>query len=793
MQQLNYGSYMSSLSLPTNSFKFEEPVYYHREYANDIAQQPLADPWVDTCKRVGQTALPFISLCKPLSFPISLGMGAMRTYTCASQLYQNIQGGANAQEIAYQILQTTIAVISLAGTVFAHPIGMLISTGHDLIIELSQLVQHLQAGEYERAIFCCLSILNNALYLVMFLSGGIELAIASLVLQILVGLYSSISDFTNDRYIEGVGHILMAVVRGGQVAEQAKALQTKWEIEAKAAEKKAQLAASRQTATKKLLIVKSAAANQSDMALTEKVIKTSNPELIDILIKYGNNPDGIPALHYAIKQGDFTATKLLLDHGADPNAKISKTSSYHDWTPNRAIDYAAQTANVDILNLLIDRGALVNLTQDEKTLYRASPLAFAAMANNLPAVQILVARGAEVVHSPFNGSYNFSLLQQQPLYHAVLNGSVEIAKYLVAHGADINNLMYSEHPLLSTAAKGGKDEMVEFLISCGADVNQNPNYGENPLRSALQGDGHASTVRILLDHGAKFDTGYGSVWFQATHSGNIEIIEEFLAHGVDVNTYDAKWGGALCAASVNGHLNVVKFLVQKGADVNLNQPLQAALKHPDILEYLIDSGATITNSWGGGSSLLHQAAEQDCAEAIHVLMKKGANIHATDGTGRTPLHAACHSGRKNVILALLERGASVNAADKQGMKPLSLLWPHVQADYLHLLKEFAKRGASLTEIDVYPPPLHKAAWWGHKDVIQFLIDEQKLNVNAALPDGRTPFFMAFYYTNDISVLDLLLKKGANINAKTKDGQTALSYAQLNKQHMVKWLIEHGAK
>lgn len=207
-----------------------EPVYYHREYANDVSNKTAECSWLEGGKRVALVALPFFSLYKPLSFPISLGMGALRTWTCATQLYECIQSG-NTESIPYALLQTFIAVVALAGTIFAHPLGMLITTGHDIIVEVAHLIEHLNNGEYQKAMESCLSIMNNALYFAMFLDGGLELAIASLAMQILLGLYHSISEFKNGNNLEGVGHLLMAMVRSNQLAGQVKMLKFKWKMD----------------------------------------------------------------------------------------------------------------------------------------------------------------------------------------------------------------------------------------------------------------------------------------------------------------------------------------------------------------------------------------------------------------------------------------------------------------------------------------------------------------------------------------------------------------------------------
>jgi hypothetical protein len=207
-----------------------EPIYYHREYENDVADKANEPSWMQQSQRVATMALPFISLYKPLSLPISLGMSALRVFSNANQLLASIQQG-NSRDIPCQLLQTTIAVVALAGTIFAHPEGMLITTGHDIIIETISLVGYLQRGEHKKALESCANIINNTLYLALFTHGGLELTIASLATQIMLGLYHSHGEVQKGNYLEASGHLLMAMVRGTQIAGQVQVLQIKQKLE----------------------------------------------------------------------------------------------------------------------------------------------------------------------------------------------------------------------------------------------------------------------------------------------------------------------------------------------------------------------------------------------------------------------------------------------------------------------------------------------------------------------------------------------------------------------------------
>jgi hypothetical protein len=212
------------MTLTSSCKKISEPVYYHREYKNDLGEKNQGPSWRQQCQRVATVALPFFSLSKPLSLPISLGMGGLRTFSCASQLLSSIQQG-NGKDIPYQLLQTTIAVVALGGTIFAHPAGMLITTGHDLIIETVGLLGHLKNGEHQKCLESCANIINNALYLALFSHGGLELTIASFAMQVMIGLSQSYGEFRTGNYLEATGHLLMSMARGNQLAGHIKTFQ----------------------------------------------------------------------------------------------------------------------------------------------------------------------------------------------------------------------------------------------------------------------------------------------------------------------------------------------------------------------------------------------------------------------------------------------------------------------------------------------------------------------------------------------------------------------------------------
>lgn len=184
------------------------PIYYHREYTNDIGRSTDDPSLSNQCKRVALVALPFISLYKPAGFALSLGAGSLRLFSHTSLILHS-----SMANLPYHLLHLTISSASVAATLLAHPLGMLLATGQDLLLNTSSVAQSLYHAQYTDAFTNSAHLLNNALYMSLLLSGGLKLAIASLSMQVLLGLYHSQQEFQKGHWLEGCGHLGMATIR----------------------------------------------------------------------------------------------------------------------------------------------------------------------------------------------------------------------------------------------------------------------------------------------------------------------------------------------------------------------------------------------------------------------------------------------------------------------------------------------------------------------------------------------------------------------------------------------------
>lgn len=193
-----------------------DPFYGYREHKNDLKQPQTAPAeWKQNCLRLAYASIPFINLYKPLSLPFSLVMGTSRVITSGSLLVSALRQSEN-KGISDPLCQTALSIISLAGTVFSHPMGSLLCTTHDLIIETKDLLKHLSQRDL-KALENLGVILNNSLYLAVVLQGTLEILVLSFAVQTLVALYHSEKEFRAGHRIEGCAHLLMMYYRSREL------------------------------------------------------------------------------------------------------------------------------------------------------------------------------------------------------------------------------------------------------------------------------------------------------------------------------------------------------------------------------------------------------------------------------------------------------------------------------------------------------------------------------------------------------------------------------------------------
>lgn len=338
-----------------------------------------------------------------------------------------------------------------------------------------------------------------------------------------------------------------------------------------------------------------------------------------------------------------------------------------------------------------------------------------------------------------------------PLEIAVQAGDLKAVEFLLAHDADPNLARTNGESPLMFAARVGRVKPVRALLDAEADPNAATDYGQTALMWAAN-EGHADVVRILLESGAErdaaLDSGFNAFFF-AVRNGHREVVRLFLDRGVDVNrAMSVNRGGrlaprketsALILAIENGHFELAKMLLESGADPNDQRtrfgPLHTLtwVRKPNRGDG--EDGQPAPQGSGSLTSL----------QLVDELLKHGAEI--------------------NLRLAK-NPGGSIN---REGATPFFMA---ADTADLPLMKKLLEQGADPTTTNV---------------------------------DGSTPLMMAAglgtYAPGEeagteeeaIEAVKLLLELGVDINAKDKNGETAMhGAAYKNLPNMVRLLHERGA-
>ena len=196
-----------------------KPEYFHRDFENDLPSPDKVSIFV----RIAGVALPFLALYQPLGKVISISANL-------SRVWANVQGG---DSITLSVLKKAIPIISIAGTIFLHPIGMVITNVQDIGLNLYHIGHGIKEKEYYEVAKKTLQLTNNVFYLMTMFSFSLPLQIASLSIQIIVGSVSSIDEFRKGNILEGSAGLLMVAFRVNyQLLPNIQKLQRKWEIDA---------------------------------------------------------------------------------------------------------------------------------------------------------------------------------------------------------------------------------------------------------------------------------------------------------------------------------------------------------------------------------------------------------------------------------------------------------------------------------------------------------------------------------------------------------------------------------
>jgi len=474
------------------------------------------------------------------------------------------------------------------------------------------------------------------------------------------------------------------------------------------------------------------------------------------------------ALAAACRNRHESVVTLLLARGASTEAR--------HWSQTPPLVHAAEQGCPAIVRQLLSAGACPD------TQFDVSPLMVASMEGKTPIVKQLISAGADP-DLPDEEGYT-------PLMAASASGILEAVRCLVYAGADCDATAAGIDPLVC-AADAGHHAVYEFLVSrCSSETRSSSEENRmNPVPIESLSSQHAARQAARIRQ---------SDFLTSAMVGDLLGVREGIKNHVSIDTIGTEgYSGLMCAAS-NGHVEIVEWLIENGATVDLRATNGSADAHVSLSGILgRDSGATALGLVSGTCYCPNRP------KMIRELVRAGADLDSADAAGLSPLLRAVSQGMTDSCQALIELGADVNACDHESNSAIMLAHVCGNERITSLLRAAGATDDGLENVllcdaveackfDEVWSLLHGGANVNHRgdttplviavgtrnpEMVELLLESGADPNRAAEPGGFTPIARAAY-GGDSAIVRVLLDAGADPLVPVLTAYDAVQYARL---------------
>jgi ankyrin repeat protein len=403
------------------------------------------------------------------------------------------------------------------------------------------------------------------------------------------------------------------------------------------------------------------------------------------------------------------------------------------------------------------------------------------------------------------------------------DASTETIKFLLEQpGNEVNKPTHDNRIYLHWAAGKGNTEIVKYLIAKGSDINLEDSHGSFPITAAASSgqsnpEIYDAFFKAGIDPKKKYQNGANLLLLAISTDKELKAADYFATKGMSLKDVDNDGNTAFTYVARSGNIPLLKKLLEKGVKPNDNALFTAAQgsrRDSNTIEtykYLVEEvkiKATATNK--EGQNVLHfLAGKANQTEIINYFIAKGVNVNKADNEGNIPLMIAASARETAALEQLLPNTKSINAQNLKGESSLTIA---VKSGTPSAVEILLNKGADVKVLDkdgnnlgFYLVQSYRAPMMGRggeganakqdpfADKIK-LLQNKGLNLATPQKDGNTLYHLAVV-KNDLTLLKKIADLNIDINAKNKDGLTALHKAAMISKDdtILKYLLSLGAK
>ncbi|XP_064633191.1 ankyrin-2-like [Lineus longissimus] len=528
-------------------------------------------------------------------------------------------------------------------------------------------------------------------------------------------------------------------------------------------------------------------------------------------------------LHFAVHKGHLQCVEILLKNHANPTTVCWKKKKDENLSP---LHLAVINNSVQIAELLLKHDADINAENN----VGLTPLLCAVILKRTDMVEFLLKQDRVGVNKCIHGSTS------SPLIYAISHELEKIALLLIQHpNIQLNQRvvfeekdgdLHREVTLIHIALILGQTRIVEALIKYGADVRHKINFNDGEelnvsLMHNVSRYHRNDMIKILAVAGTPLDsqTNEGiTPLMMAVEGPNIELMKFLLEKGADVNLQDETHDmTALMRTAEDGLIQATRLLLNtRRCDLDIQDDegltaLHSALTYGNevVAHMLIDHGADVNLKSGRVADRdrltpLVLAIEYSDVRMVRRLLEKGADPNGRFMRDFTPLHLAAQLNKVQEVKDLLRFGAKINVESTRGETPIHFA---LYFEAMGAAEVLIRRGAQLMangEIARYlkGTVIHYAAYKGQTEMVDLLADfgaEIYSSGESSIARDVSPLWFASRGSADQSLecFKKLIRLGCDVSARTDDGtpvacEVFRNAADSVNENRVKLLLRHGA-
>lgn len=467
-----------------------------------------------------------------------------------------------------------------------------------------------------------------------------------------------------------------------------------------------------------------------------------------------------------ILAGEIDKAKEFFTNKADINEV--------DSNGNTALHIAAKMNEPDLITFLVVKGADTELKNNDGD----TPLHVAVNVDAYESARVLTSLGADIFALDAKGksALETSLAQGEIYYDIMINEKTSQLR-------DVNNGNGIVHYFVLTRNK----KAIDFCVNKQLNIDKKNFAGNTPLALALENPDTLVAAEIaasLVLAGAE----------------EVDCDAKYFEHALSQRNLSIRMNDGqtpLHLAAIYGHSGIAQYLLKNGADTSAQDisgttPLHEAVRYGnvEIVKSLIANGANVNGQDSLGKTPLLVLIPLEYQDEIYsLLLASGANANHKDMYGDSILHTAAMTALENSLLEKFVRaGADVNVRNKKGLTPIGVSIEHNNAAQL---KFFVEHGADIHAEDAKKITPLVSVLLRKDDMYKSLII--KKTVATVDSEGNTPLIIALKRNIPYERIEYILSLGADVNARNRNGESALYIAvEKNNRSVGELLLSCGA-